>query len=591
MGIRGILRYLKGLDLRHFIAGALVGLLWCAVPFFYGARGSLQYVVVFVLLLCVSALLLFRLFSLRAVRVTLTDALAGVYMLYGLASVVFVRDTLADPVWLWEWAGLLLLYVLVRSLTQESTRILLLFVVVSGVLQASVGLSQLWGILPSKHPVFDLTGSFLNPGPLGGYLAVSVAVAVGLCVRSPAPRGATRWLLVGAALLMGYVCFRSDSRAAWLSVAVVLGWLAMRITFHQPTLQITRNQFCHCKLYVSVCMGVLVLLSAVLLYGYRRDSADARMFIWKVSATMIAESPLLGHGAGSYPSGYMLAQGAYFECHPDSRFAVAADNNFVAYNEYLHLVCEQGVVGLLLLLAVFLSALGSATVSGREGGTAKCALVALLVFSCFSYPASVLPLKMFFVLSVGMLPGRELWRMTFRGKAPGTLLSLLLLGLFIFSAMHYGRFHRAYATLGGMLEGEPEAMAQGKEDFPEFRYDTEYVLNHAQILFVHHDYQQSLNPLRQAAALCPSSTVYCHLGEALQRTGHYQEAERAYMQAALMTPGFITPPYQLFGLYLETGDTTRADSMAALILHKRLKTESPRVQAMRKEVEVHTLRK
>jgi len=76
----GVLRYLAGLDGRHFIAGALVGLLWCALPFFYGARGSLQYVVVFVLLLCVSALLLFRLFSLRAVRVTLTDALAGVYI-------------------------------------------------------------------------------------------------------------------------------------------------------------------------------------------------------------------------------------------------------------------------------------------------------------------------------------------------------------------------------------------------------------------------------------------------------------------------------------------------------------------------------
>jgi hypothetical protein len=45
MSIWGVLRYLTGLEGRHFIAGALVGLLWCAVPFFYGARGSLQYVV------------------------------------------------------------------------------------------------------------------------------------------------------------------------------------------------------------------------------------------------------------------------------------------------------------------------------------------------------------------------------------------------------------------------------------------------------------------------------------------------------------------------------------------------------------------
>jgi len=512
----------------------------------------------------------------------------SVYMLYGLASVVFVRDIPADPVWLWEWAGLLLLYVLVRSLTQESTRILLLFVVLSGVLQASVGLSQLWGILPSKHPVFELTGSFLNPGPLGGYLAVSVAVAVGLCVRSPAPRGATRWLLVGAALLMGYVCVLSDSRAAWLSVAVVLGWLAMRITIHQSTLQITRNQFCHRKLYVSVCIGIVLLLSAVLLYGYRRDSAHARMFIWIVSTTMIAESPLLGNGAGSYPSRYMLAQRDYFEQHPNSSYGVSADNNFVAYNEFIHVLCDQGVLGLVLLLAVFVSALGSASADGREGVPAKYALVALLVFCCFSYPASVLPLKMFFPLYLGILPGRELWKRTLRVKALGPILSVLLFGLLICCVMQYGRFHRAYSTLRGMLEGEPEAITQGIEDFPRFRYDTEYVLNHAQILFMHHYYPQSLAPLREAAALCPSSTVFCHLGEALQRTGHYAEAERVYKQASLMTPGFITPAYRLFRLYMETGDTTKADSMAVLIQNKTLKVENART--MRLRTEVHDLK-
>ena len=570
------------------VATTATGLFLCAVPFFYGGRGSSQYVVVFVLLFCVITFLLFRLFWLRAVRVTLADALVGVYILYGLASVLFVRDIPADPVWLWEWAGLLLLYVLVRNISPKSRQILLLFVVVSGVLQAAVGLSQLWGMIPPKHPVFDLTGYFMNPGPLGGYLAVCIIVAVCLCIEEAKRRGIVFWWLSVAVLLMGYVYFRSDSRAAWLSVAVVLGWLAMRSTIHRPTLQITRNQFCHCKLYISVCMGILVLLSAVLLYGYRRDSAHARMFIWIVSTTMIAESPLLGNGAGSYPSRYMLAQRDYFEQHPDSSYGVSADNNFVAYNEFIHVLCDQGVLGLVLLLAVFVSALGSASADGREGVPAKYALVALLVFCCFSYPASVLPLKMFFPLYLGILPGRELWKRTLRVKALGPILSVLLFGLLICCVMQYGRFHRAYSTLRGMLEGEPEAITQGIEDFPRFRYDTEYVLNHAQILFMHHYYPQSLNPLREAAALCPSSTVYCRLGEALHRTGHYAEAERVYKQAALMTPGFITPPYRLFRLYIETGDTTKADSMAVLIQNKTLKVENART--MRLRTEVHDLK-
>jgi len=491
-------------------------------------------------------------------------------------------------VWLWEWVGLLLLYVLVRNFSPKSRQTLLLFVVVSGVLQAAVGLSQLWGMIPPKHPVFELTGCFLNPGPLGGYLAVCIIVAVCLCIEEAKRRGIVFWWLSVAVLLMGYVCFRSDSRAAWLSVGVALLWVVMRMFTRQSILLTPRHRFCPRRVYVSVCMGVLVLLSAVLLYGYRRDSAHARMFIWKVSTTMIAESPLLGNGAGSYPSGYMLAQRDYIEHHPNSSYGVSADNNFVAYNEFIHVLCDQGVLGLVLLLAVFLSALGSASADGREDIPAKCALVALLVFCCFSYPASVLPLKMFFPLYLGMLPGRELWKRTLRVKPLGSILSVLLFGLLICCVMQYGRFHRAYSTLRGMLEGEPEAITQGIEDFPRFRYDTEYVLNHAQILFMHHYYPQSLNPLREAAALCPSSTVYCRLGEALHRTGHYAEAERVYKQAALMTPGFITPPYRLFRLYMETGDTTKADSMAVLIQNKTLKVENART--MRLRTEVHDLK-
>ena len=44
--------------------------------------------------------------------------------------------------------------------------------------EAVYSLLQLYGVLPSLHGIFKVTGSFYNPGPLGGFIAVSIPIAL-----------------------------------------------------------------------------------------------------------------------------------------------------------------------------------------------------------------------------------------------------------------------------------------------------------------------------------------------------------------------------------------------------------------------------
>src|SRR5690606_24631037 len=79
-----------------------------------------------------------------------------------------------------ELLGLAALYIILRSLKKEVYPYLFLAVIVSGIIQAVYGNLQLWGYYPSYHSGFKMTGSFFNPGPYAGFLAVVFSVALGM---------------------------------------------------------------------------------------------------------------------------------------------------------------------------------------------------------------------------------------------------------------------------------------------------------------------------------------------------------------------------------------------------------------------------
>ena len=48
----------------------------------------------------------------------------------------------------------------------------------AGMLEAVWGLLQMYGYEPSNHSLYALTGSFYNPGPYSGFLAMCLPLAL-----------------------------------------------------------------------------------------------------------------------------------------------------------------------------------------------------------------------------------------------------------------------------------------------------------------------------------------------------------------------------------------------------------------------------
>jgi O-antigen ligase len=493
-----------------------------------------------------------------------TDLAVAVYLLYGLINTLWTDSSLHE-VRLAEWLALALAYGLARSGWVDKQTILWLLVL-NCLVQSVYALIQYFGVLETNHSAFRLTGSFRNPGPLGGLIALGVVLLITL--KETARRH--RWALYPVLSVVGLTLILSDSRAGWLSAVVALSvWGVSRL-----------------KKYRRAAIVLLAVLSIGLiagLYCYRPESADSRLRIWKITGESIPEKPWTGHGPGTFPSRYMLLQADYFERHPDAPLAVAASDNSHAFNDLLRIAFEQGVIGLLLFGLILLSAFRSEKKETADR-SARAGLLCWLIFSCFSYPSDVFPLKMVLTVLLGLLPGHKLTICRLRGRIwvidAGVLIFILFFGL-------YGlRFHRqAGRLLDQKFREDDPAVEQALDSlYPRMRPYPAHVLQYARLLFLEGEYGCALPVLEDAARHVPSSRLYLDLGEVYQQTGRAAEAEKAYRTASFMVPGYLEPRYRLFRLYVAQGDTLRAVREGESLLRMPVKVENPAVEAMRRSV-------
>ena len=220
---------------------------------------------------------------------------------------------------------------------------------VMGSIEAVWGWRQLFGWTASGHSLYLLTGSFFNPGPYSGYLAMVLPVCLHeyLGNRQKIVRRAAG--VVGAVLLC--VLPAGMSRSAWIAAGVACLWV---YACHAGWSGKWRRQWSeHRKrttawLVCGVC--VLVLLGSGL-FLLKPDSARGRFFMWRMACHAIAEQPWSGHGNGSFAAAYGDAQEAYFSAGDYEAWEerVAGSPEY-AFNEYVQIAVEWGVPCLLGVL-------------------------------------------------------------------------------------------------------------------------------------------------------------------------------------------------------------------------------------------------
>lgn len=498
----------------------------------------------------------------RWAHATAGDVTVGLFLLWGVVGICGISRVAADAFLWYRWGAVACFYVLVRIIAHR--RVLLYALFLSGVVQSFVAAGQRAGVISSHHTVFDVTGSFGNPGQLGGYVAVCLVIGVGLvsgAIRRKA-RFSVCLLAVGSAVQC-YGLYLSDSRAGLAGALLgVAAWFAPRIAAF----------FKKRKAAFAAAAALLAAAVAVLLYSYRPASANARLLIWRVSADMVADSPLLGHGAGAFTHKYMLYQAAYFEKNPASPWASVADNTIYPFNELLGITVALGAVGLLLFLLLLLVAPASRP-ADATAKLFKAALATLVGFSMFSYPSDVFPLLLLYAVFLGGAGGR---RAALRFKVPRWVAAagLLLLAAAAWQSVQAGAYIRRLSgnlsalhrnpTDKSSIDGVHRSYNKMKRNVTFNDYYMAW-LNSRPDLLAHGD---------NVKDVLPSCEGYCLLGKYYSVNGDSRRAEQAFLTASRMAPTRIRPKLYLWELYVAQGNAAAAIGIAQKMLHSPVKAES-----------------
>ena len=186
------------------------------------------------------------------------------------------------------------------------------------------------------------------------------------------------------------------SRSAWMAGAVSSAYIA----YMHYRKEIHAYIRCHPR-RTKVGAILLVLLAGGMLAGVylmKKDSADGRLLMWKVSVHAIAGQPWRGYGWDGVPGAYGQAQEDYFSAgnYTETEERVAGSPEYV-FNEYLQVAMAWGVPVLLMALLVVG---GSGYAGHRQKEYGLCgALLSLAVFSFSSYPFQFL----LFVVALALL--------------------------------------------------------------------------------------------------------------------------------------------------------------------------------------------
>jgi hypothetical protein len=264
--------------------------------------------------------------------------------------------------------------------------------------------------------------------------------------------------------------------------------------------------------------------------------------------------------------------------------------NQVAFNEYLQVAVETGLVGLMLLLFI-----GIALVRYRRqihtpfATGAVGALASLAVCACFSYPFHEISTVMLAGLML-LLAGNDLKPLPVSftaGLQKSIFICFLLIMLFlchysVTSVWSLNRWKNLTARIS--IHSFEDNCEQYAQLYTRLNSNPYFLYHYGIELVLAKEYEQGIAVLQQTCHYFNDTDILCHLGDARKGLGQYEKAEADYRLASNMAPNKFYPLYCLVKLYQATGRTDEAVKMAKEITDRKEKVKSWTTYKIKKEM-------
>lgn len=509
--------------------------------------------------------------STSRIKLKAIDILCLVYFIYNLLWLLVTSKTKnIETIYLFFF--LAMLYINIRNISSIYYKYILYsfpFIVISHFIYYICWENPYYFLYEHKG-VF--TGFLHNSGLWGEFVAMTLIGNIGL-IHLTKKSKKTSTLLTFVSFIVSFMLYESDSRASWLSFSIgILTFFSPLIIKHLPKSIIIRTG----SLLILICLCTYLISG---LYSYKKDSADGRILIWKISLEMVKDKPILGYGFDGFRKNYMNYQAAYLqEKQLPETINNLADDNHHAFNEFLRIIIEQGIIGVIILF-IFLTTIGYTIYKYKlyidtVSRTIISCLTALLFFSFFSYPLSTFHINALIVILLAGLAcssqDTPIWKLQIRSISLIIPYSII----FFISSVYLFSYSKANSDWLNTLKGvytNDNILEEARKKLSGNPY---FLSTYGKYLNKKKRYSKAASILSQSIKEYPSYYTVMELGISYKAQKKYTEAMHCFVKAMHMIPHKIKPLYFMMELYYDQKNYKSAIQLSNRILCKQPKIRS-----------------
>jgi O-antigen polymerase len=516
--------------------------------------------------------------------------------------------------------GVAIVFCLYKSLLQKQTNyaLLSLSILVANLIALIVRACLIYSeYLPIQKATtfFDTIDPFGNTGVWGNYLISLLPFAIALAHKQKdtvdsVPQKVLYVVAILNVIIILIIVPLTVARAAWLGgltgVFVVIGFI-YKPRYDQRLYALVLSSWKNrvVRILIVTVIPILAIYSVHALYALKKDSADGRMLIYKVCFNMIMDHPIIGIGLGNFRAVYGKYQGEYFQTHPHETHSMKlADNVSVAYNEYINIAVETGIIGLILFSLLMLSIIPRKNIWKKYGGDwtssksyvigAFGSLVAILISGLFSYPFHTLPVAIHitFFCAVLATSSKTIFRYQAQIGKIWRSLALPILGMAACCIVIFTQY-TLYREFMALLAWKNTSVKAKQGHFVQSDYSNVYQIlqnnpyylyNYGAMLLFNGEYGEGVKILKEARQFFFNSDVNILIGDCHEKLKEYQEAENSYEMAIWITPNRLYPHYALSKIFYAVGDTSKAIKHALKVEEMEVKVFSTNSFIMKSEM-------
>ncbi len=382
-----------------------------------------------------------------------------------------------------------------------------------------------WISYLSSHEKY-MSGTFDNPAGLATALVLSTPFVIRYQNNLP-------WKFITTTILLITMC-ATQSRIGMLCL---MGYFLVNLKI---------------AIRLKWTLMILAAVTTVILFLYKAQSTEGRLFIISQTLEIIGKSPWKGNGLNGFSLLYMPHQAAFFAQNPTSPYALLADNIGHPLNEYLYICTNIGLIGLMIVSFVYFILLR--TVFRIPQMACYCqSLILLLILSVGTYPFHY-PFT-WFILSASIINALNA---TIRQNRYRKLILLICMSGALAVVINTITLVKTEITWNRTFENtrimNPKNAIPLLDDFFLVKKNDEfYLYTFAESLIDAGEYKRAENVVRLRGNLLHDYYQEYLYAKLFECNGDFDKAAPHYLLASNMCPSKFYPLYKSYMMYKQLG--------------------------------------